>query len=117
MDKSLRTLVMTLTVILALALLTALWMPWGMGGMMGDGTQPTTVMPWHGGMGGMGVGWIVMIGFWALVGIGVVALLRTLDSGGGTRSSESPLDIAKRRYASGEITREVYEQIRKDLGH
>ena len=27
----------------------------------------------------------------------------------------SPLDILKRRYASGEITREQYEQMRRDL--
>lgn len=28
---------------------------------------------------------------------------------------ERPLEIAKRRYAAGEITREEFEQIRRDL--
>jgi putative membrane protein len=28
---------------------------------------------------------------------------------------ETPLDILKRRYAAGEITREQYEQMRQDL--
>lgn len=28
---------------------------------------------------------------------------------------ETPLDIIKRRYASGEITREQFEQLRHDL--
>ncbi len=30
--------------------------------------------------------------------------------------NESPLDIIKRRYASGEITREQFEQLKRDLG-
>lgn len=39
------------------------------------------------------------------------------DHGFGGRSSrEEPLEILKRRYAQGEITREQFEQIRKDLG-
>lgn len=29
--------------------------------------------------------------------------------------SQSPLDVLKARYASGEITREEYEQMRRDL--
>jgi len=29
---------------------------------------------------------------------------------------QSPLDIAKARYARGEITHEQYEQLKKDLG-
>jgi len=29
---------------------------------------------------------------------------------------ESPLEIARRRYARGEITREEFEQLRHDLG-
>ena len=30
--------------------------------------------------------------------------------------AETPLDIAKRRYARGEITKEQYEEIKKTLG-
>jgi putative membrane protein len=33
----------------------------------------------------------------------------------GARSGESALDIAKRRYAAGELSREQYEQLRRDL--
>ena len=29
---------------------------------------------------------------------------------------ETPLDIVRRRYAAGEITREQFEQLRRDLG-
>lgn len=31
------------------------------------------------------------------------------------RSGESPADILKRRYAQGEISKEQYEQMRRDL--
>lgn len=31
------------------------------------------------------------------------------------QSSESPLDILKKRYAKGDITREEFEQIKKDI--
>jgi putative membrane protein len=31
------------------------------------------------------------------------------------RDGDSPLDILKKRYARGEITKEEYEQIKKDI--
>lgn len=79
--------------------------------MMGDG----------GGWGwGMGFGWIFMILFWALIILGIVALARWLFSAGGFGggsggSSKAPLEILKERYARGEINREQYEQMRREL--
>jgi putative membrane protein len=36
-------------------------------------------------------------------------------SGGSATAGESALDILKRRYARGEITREQFDQIRRDV--
>jgi len=69
---------------------------------------------------GMGFGWIFTILFWAVVILGIVALAKWLFSGGGSAGSggsgKSALDILKERYAKGEINREQYEQMRRDLG-
>ncbi|OIQ50696.1 hypothetical protein BerOc1_02637 [Pseudodesulfovibrio hydrargyri] len=38
------------------------------------------------------------------------------DTGGGPAGhAETPMDILKRRYAAGEITREQYEEMKRDL--
>lgn len=97
-------------------------MGWGgMGpGMMG-GYGPRDVAPGPGGWAGgltMGLGWLVMLAFWAALIVGVVLLARWLSSAtagamGPTR--ESHLDILKRRYAAGEITQEEYARIRQEL--
>lgn len=62
---------------------------------------------------GMGFGWLFMIGFWVLVILGVVFLVRTLLGGAG--KGETPLDILRKRYARGEITREEFEKMKSDL--
>jgi putative membrane protein len=75
--------------------------------MMGD---------WGGWGWGMGFGGIFMILFWVLIVLGIVALVKWLSSAGGSgRSGKSALEILKERYAKGEINREQYEQMRRDL--
>jgi len=78
----------------------------------------------HDGMGWwMLFGGIWMVVFWAaviwLIAWGISQLSRGggRETGAGSAHSEgSPLEIAKRRYARGEITREQFEQLRRDLG-
>lgn len=58
--------------------------------------------------------WMIIFGggIIALIVWGITRLIR--DGAGGEK--RSPLDIAKERYAKGEITKEQLEQIKKDLG-
>jgi len=74
---------------------------------------------WHEGMGWwMMFGGIWMVLFWggiiALIVWGIKKLTERGGSGSGTER-RSPLDIAKERYAKGEISKEEFEQIKKDL--
>ncbi len=84
------------------------------------------------GMGMLGLGALVMIAFWVLVIGGAVWLVMTLVRGNQssipanqaqaltpaptTVSNSTPLDILKTRYAKGEITKEQFEEMRRDLG-
>lgn len=73
--------------------------------------------PWTGWAMGLG-GWVLMLFFWSLAVLGAVFLvLLALGWGrsGGAVGGEPPLEILKRRYASGDITREEYERVRTDL--
>ncbi|HOV84844.1 MAG TPA: SHOCT domain-containing protein [Syntrophobacteraceae bacterium] len=82
--------------------------PWMMGGAMG----------WIGG--------IFMIFFWILVLVALVLFIRWLVGAGANRRVlpgaqlsqgpvESAADILKKRYARGEITREQFESMRRDV--
>ena len=77
---------------------------------------------WNGwGWGGM----LLMELFWVLVLGGLIALIllavfawgrsRTGQSGETRASSDRAIEILKERYARGEITKEQYEQMRRDL--
>jgi putative membrane protein len=78
-------------------------------------------MMWHNGFGWMGGYWLFGVVFWALGIAAVVLLILALvrRSGGmsiGSHGGEpDALEIAKRRYARGEITKEQFEQMKKDL--
>ena len=66
-----------------------------------------------------GMGWTMGVGmiiFWVLVIIAVVCLIRYLGRGQPREEKgETPLDILKKRYARGEITKEQFDRTKKDL--
>ena len=71
---------------------------------------------------GMGLGGgLVMVLFWGALIMGAVWLARGLFPNGqqppasSTRLEASADEILKQRYARGEITKEQYEQMRRDL--
>ena len=70
---------------------------------------------WHS---GEGMGWWMVIGsvwfvlFWAAI---IYVVFHFANPGSGS-DRESPLDILKRRYATGEISKEDFDRMRQDLG-
>lgn len=67
------------------------------------------------------VGLLFMLLFWGVLIAGAIALVRGIFPQGGpayrshTRSEEDPRQILDQRYARGEVTREEYEIMKKDL--
>ncbi len=73
--------------------------------------------PWCGGFGYGGFGWLWGILWLALMAWLVYALVRALSGSAPSVGREDrALEILKERYARGEIDRETFEQMRRDLG-
>ncbi len=91
---------------------------------VGRGFGPGVFRP--GLIGGFGFPFILIRGigtllFWLLVIVAAIWLVRSLAPGAGTSSgsvaaSETPFDILKRRYATGEIGKEQFEEMKNTLG-
>ena len=114
MDRGLKTALIIGGIVLAVVVIVSI-VPGLIGGWRGYGYG------WgYGMMGGYGnvflmpVIWIVVVGLivWAVV----AAVQRPGESGGSTHSSDSALEVLKRRYAGGEINKDEFEQRRRDLG-
>lgn len=61
-------------------------------------------------------GGLSMLIFWALLILGVIALIRYLTKSESSTSGKTPLDILKERYARGEIDKKEFEEKKKDIG-
>jgi putative membrane protein len=82
---------------------------------------------WHMGrwmMGDWGMGWfgmLFMLLFWVLVIVGIVFMVRWLVRNTGNRghsgisTGSQALEILKERFARGEISRDEFESMKKDI--
>jgi putative membrane protein len=75
-------------------------------------------------MGDWGMGWfgmIFMLLFWVLVIAGIVFLVRWLVQGRGGRdrfdagTGSQAMEILKQRYARGEISKDEFESMKKEI--
>jgi putative membrane protein len=83
--------------------------------LFGYGARPYFgVGPWFWGIGLIGL--VIRLAFWGvLITFGLSLFRRFSSRDEVTRSKSSSLEILKRRYAAGEITREQFEEMRKVL--
>jgi putative membrane protein len=75
------------------------------------------MMHWDYGWGmGFGLGWFTMIIFWALLILVIVYLVKIIaGSPKKGDKEETAIDILKKRYAKGEISKEEFDKIKDDL--
>jgi len=68
-----------------------------------------------------GMGWWMLFGsiwmllFWGILIALIVWGITKFSRRNGSTPKREPMEIAKERYARGEISREEFEQIKKDL--
>lgn len=74
-------------------------------------------MWWQGNWGWMILGGIFTLAFWAAIIVLIVWGIRKLTEprGGVPGIGKTALDIVKERYARGEITKEQFDQLKRDL--
>lgn len=111
-------------IIIGIVVLLVLILGLGGGGMMmGFGMGPGMMLGY--GFGFPFIGALFIGCIWLLLIAGVIGLIAWLLRGGGgapvltttlAPPGETSLDILKMRYAKGEITKDQYDQMRRDLG-
>jgi len=65
-----------------------------------------------GSYGMMGFGFIFMLLFWGLI---IWLIVTLINAGQSNKNEPDSLTILKRRYASGEITKKQYEEMKKEI--
>jgi putative membrane protein len=67
-------------------------------------------LDWSGG------GWLMMIFLWVLIIVGIVIVTKWFaNQTSHSTHEDTAMEILKKRYARGEISKEEYEQMKKDL--
>ena len=61
---------------------------------------------------GMGFGWFFTLIFWGLI---IFAIFYLVKHTAGGKKEGSALDILKKRYAAGEISREEFERMKEEI--
>ena len=64
------------------------------------------------GHGGMGIMWILFVAIIVVIALWAVREMKKKDT---PPPSGTPLDILKRRYAKGELTKEQFQDMKKDI--
>ena len=82
--------------------------------MMGNGMMDSGNMMM--GWGGMFLGPLIMVGFFALIVFGIIMLVRWISSGSSNhQSSGGAMSILNERFAAGDIDAAEYENRKRQL--
>lgn len=87
----------------------------GCAGFYGPGPGRGPGMMGYGMYGYGGIMWLIVIAL-AIVAIYIFVRLAGKGRAVGGVTTETPLEILKKRYARGEISREQFEEMKKDIG-